>query len=97
MWPMGKGKGHTPIRTCISCGSKREKSELIRLLLDTEGLLVKDIPGKRHGRGAYICKTGSCQEQLAKNKHLNRVFRTDKVITMSRAFRDIKFQSILGD
>ncbi|MFC1534817.1 YlxR family protein [Thermodesulfobacteriota bacterium] len=80
---MGKGKGHIPIRTCISCGSKYAKNELIRLLLDKEDRLVKDISGKSPGRGVYICKTRSCREQLSKNRRLNRLFRTEKVITIS--------------
>ena len=77
---MGKGKGHTPIRTCISCGAKRIKRELIRISMDTEGRLIKDFSGKRPGRGAYICKNESCQYRLSKHKSLNKVFRTNKHI-----------------
>ena len=77
---MGKGKGHTPIRTCISCGAKRKKHELTRISIDTEGQLIKDVSGKMQGRGAYICKTPSCHHQLSKHRSLNRVFRTNKNI-----------------
>jgi hypothetical protein len=77
---MGKGRGHIPIRTCISCGVRRDKNELIRLSLNAEGRLIKDIAGKMRGRGAYVCKTGTCQEQLSKNRRLNKLFRTDKIV-----------------
>jgi uncharacterized protein len=82
---MGKNKGHIPIRKCISCGEKRTKNELIRLALDTEGHLVRDDAGKRQCRGAYVCKMGSCQKQLSKNRRLNRLFRTGRGISVSPA------------
>jgi predicted RNA-binding protein YlxR (DUF448 family) len=45
--------------------------------------LVKDISGEMNGRGAYVCASGSCQEGLLENKRLNRVFRTNKKITIA--------------
>ena len=69
---MGKGKGHIPIRTCITCGAKREKNGLVRLVRDKEGQFVIDELQKRKGRGAYICKTKSCWEQLPRNKFLTQ-------------------------
>jgi len=81
---MGKGKGHIPIRSCISCGTKRSKNELVRLVLDGEGRLVRDDDGKRQGRGAYVCKSKSCQEGLLKNKRLGRAFRSKKTITVDQ-------------
>ena len=74
---MGKGKGHIPIRTCISCGAKRPKKDLIRLRLDKEGRLVKDHSGSMHGRGAYVCDEESCMEQLSGNRRLGTLFRKD--------------------
>jgi predicted RNA-binding protein YlxR (DUF448 family) len=83
---MGMSKGHIPIRTCISCGIKRAKNELVRLVLDAEDQLVRDVSGKGHGRGAYVCNTTSCMEKLSKNKRLNRIFRTHECIRVSPAF-----------
>lgn len=82
---MGKGKGHIPVRRCISCGEKRTKNELIRLVLDKESQLVRDDSGKRQCRGAYVCKMPSCQQRLFKNRRLNRLFRTGRVISVSPA------------
>lgn len=80
---MGKDKGHVPFRKCISCGEKRTKNELIRLVLDTEGQLVRDDSGKSQCRGAYVCKISSCQQRLSKNRRFNRLFRTGRVISIS--------------
>jgi predicted RNA-binding protein YlxR (DUF448 family) len=83
---MGRGKGHIPIRTCVSCRAKRAKKDLIRLSLSKEGELTRDMNGKMQGRGAYVCRNGSCLDKLINNKYLCRVFRTDKVIVDSRSW-----------
>jgi predicted RNA-binding protein YlxR (DUF448 family) len=80
---MGKSRGHIPIRTCISCGVKRNKNDLLRLALDMNGCIVKDYSGMLSGRGAYVCSEGSCLEQVPKNKHLRKLFRVDTVIHVS--------------
>ncbi len=80
---MGKVKGHIPIRTCISCGAKRGKRELSRLVVNRKGQLIRDDEGRRQGRGAYVCKAKSCREQLSKNKRLRRHFRTEKAVIIS--------------
>ncbi|MBW1900480.1 MAG: YlxR family protein [Deltaproteobacteria bacterium] len=73
---MKENKGHVPVRTCISCGTKRGKKELIRLILDSHGLLVRD-DGKGQGRGAYVCPDRSCWENLKKGKRISRAFRKE--------------------
>ena len=80
---MGKGKGHIPVRTCVSCGLKRSKNDLIRLILDREGRIINDDSGKMLGRGAYICKTRSCLERLSDNKRLGELFGTDRLGAIS--------------
>jgi predicted RNA-binding protein YlxR (DUF448 family) len=85
---MGMSKGHTPIRTCISCGEKKNKNQLIRLTLNDEGKLVRDFSGRMPGRGAYICELPICMEKLFKNRRLNKIFRTDRVITISSDIRE---------
>ena len=72
---MGKGRGHIPIRTCLSCGAKRSKGELIRLGLTLENRLTRDDRGTYRGRGVYVCKNKSCMEKLSHNRRLGRRFR----------------------
>ena len=75
-------KGHIPIRSCISCGKKRDKNDLIRLVLDQRGQVVRDDQGDMEGRGAYVCKERACQERLfnKKNRYINRAFRSERTV-----------------
>ncbi len=68
-----------PIRTCISCGSKKDKKKLNRLSLDAGGFLIRDDKGKVPGRGAYVCDDKSCWEKLKKGNRLARVFRRGSI------------------
>jgi predicted RNA-binding protein YlxR (DUF448 family) len=80
---MRKARGHIPIRTCISCGTKRAKGEMVRLVTDEEGFLFRDLRMRKEGRGAYVCDSKECGEDLLKNKRLQRVFRRDKPVVMA--------------
>ncbi len=76
-----------PIRMCISCGKKREKSDLIRLILNDRGLLVRDDDGKGPGRGAYVCLDPLCWKNLKKGGRVNRAFRKGGRIDFHPDFR----------
>jgi predicted RNA-binding protein YlxR (DUF448 family) len=80
---MGKAKGHVPIRTCVSCGAKQGKGELIRLALNRRGQVIRDDQGTLQGRGAYVCKSASCRERLIRNRRLGRCFRIGKTIAIN--------------
>lgn len=80
-----------PIRTCISCGVKKNKYQLIRLALDRRGYVIKDNKMLMTGRGAYICNTKDCHIKLLKNKKLNKRFRkTNKVRLAPELEEEIK-------
>ena len=61
-----------PIRTCIGCRIKRNKSELLRIVR-TPG---KDIKIDRHaiieGRGAYLCFDVKCAQNAIKRRSIER-------------------------
>jgi predicted RNA-binding protein YlxR (DUF448 family) len=61
-------------RTCLGCGAKRPKVELIRLALWNEGELRVDREHKLAGRGAYLCGKG-CLQAAVKRKAFFRAFR----------------------
>ena len=69
---MKKASEHIPIRTCISCGTKRAKSDMVRLVRDEAGFLFRDYLGKEKGRGAYVCDTKECGKDLLKKKKLRK-------------------------
>ena len=87
-----KVKGHIPIRTCISCGKKRPKGFLIRLVADYENRIIKDISAVIQGRGAYICDAQPCLERLVHNKRLGKYF--GKTIAATLEELDVENQGL---
>ena len=63
-------------RMCMGCNSKKDKRELIRIVMSKDGNIEVDKTGKLQGRGAYICDNIECLEKLIKTKRLERVFET---------------------
>ena len=51
-----------------------EKNELIIIVKNKEGEIFIEPSGKAIGRGAYICKDGSCASEAEKKKALERSF-----------------------
>lgn len=49
-----------PQRMCVSCRTRRDKKDLIRVTLAEDGSLTYDPTGKLPGRGAYLCKDEKC-------------------------------------
>lgn len=66
-----------PQRTCIGCGEKKNKKELIRVVKDKEEKISIDRTGKANGRGAYLCDNIECLEKAIKTKKLARTFEMD--------------------
>jgi predicted RNA-binding protein YlxR (DUF448 family) len=56
-----------PIRTCLGCGLKTNKGELVRLVVSA-GALAVDVKGILPGRGAYCCRKASCYQRLVKQR-----------------------------
>lgn len=63
-------------RMCMGCNTKKDKRELIRIVINKEGDISIDKTGKLSGRGAYICDDIECLEKVIKTKRLERVFET---------------------
>ena len=62
-------------RTCIGCNEKKDKRELIRIVLNKLGNIFIDDTGKSEGRGAYLCNNKECIEKAVKSKRLERSFK----------------------
>jgi len=60
-------------RMCASCGTKKDKKELLRIVKDKEGNISLDKTGKMAGRGAYLCNDDKCLKQAIKTKRLEKV------------------------
>lgn len=63
-----------PQRTCLGCGTIRDKKALIRIVRTPEGDFRVDPTGKMNGRGAYLCPCPECLERAWKSRGLDRSF-----------------------
>ena len=61
-------------RMCMGCNTKKDKKELIRIVMKNTGEITLDKTGKLEGRGAYICNNIQCLEKAIKSKKIERVF-----------------------
>ena len=66
---------HIPTRSCVSCGLKLPKRQLIRIFRNPEGPLQVDPAGKGAGRGAYLCGAASCWKRGVSKGVLERGLR----------------------
>jgi predicted RNA-binding protein YlxR (DUF448 family) len=49
-----------PQRSCVSCRTVRDKSDLLRVVVTPDGEVAYDPTGKLAGRGAYLCRNEEC-------------------------------------
>lgn len=73
----GSCQRHVPCRTCVVCGGKSQKGELVRLVRNAHGEIEIDRGGKMPGRGAYLCRLRSCWQAALKSKRLERALRAE--------------------
>lgn len=64
----------TPLRMCVVCRQMKTKDLLLRVA-KKDGEYFIDTSGKLPGRGAYICKSGSCGEKFEKMRSFERAFK----------------------
>lgn len=65
------------IRTCVGCGEKKSKDELVRIVYKSGQFLVDErklLPG----RGAYVCFNPSCVEKMKKNRRIYYTLKVDR-------------------
>ncbi len=73
-----------PIRTCIGCGQKRFKYELLRIVRTLEKKVEIDLKAKKPGRAAYLCYNADCIETASRKKRINNGLK----VAPSLGFRD---------
>lgn len=74
-----------PERMCVACRTKKNKKELIRLVI-TNGCVELDNKKQLSGRGFYLCYDEACYDQLKKKRILNRL--------LSRAVPDEEYDRL---
>jgi predicted RNA-binding protein YlxR (DUF448 family) len=66
-----------PVRTCVGCRRKADKSELVRLVW--QGTVVVDRAQRAPGRGAYLHPGPACAALAVKRRSLGRALRVTGV------------------
>jgi predicted RNA-binding protein YlxR (DUF448 family) len=62
------------IRTCIGCGVRTAKSDLLRVVA-VDGEVVADPAARRPGRGAYLHPSVDCLERARRRRAIPRALR----------------------
>ena len=65
-----------PLRMCIACREMKPKTELIRIVREADGTLLRIGSEFHEGRSAYLCKSLPCILKAEKIRALERAFRT---------------------
>lgn len=74
---MGAVTKKVPQRMCVSCRERRNKKDLIRIVLMPDGQVCVDATGKKPGRGVYTCRNKACLTQAVKSHRIERGLKTD--------------------
>jgi predicted RNA-binding protein YlxR (DUF448 family) len=59
----------------MGCREVKPKGELLRFVLDPDGLPVPDVAAKLPGRGAYTCFSRQCLETAVARRQFSRAFK----------------------
>ena len=65
-----------PTRLCTSCRCRKSKSDLFRVVSDSNHLVL-DIKKTADGRGAYVCKNEECIRLASKRHSLERSLKAE--------------------
>ncbi|MGP1589192.1 YlxR family protein [Oribacterium sp. oral taxon 102] len=84
-----------PERSCIGCGEKKGKNELIRIVRSPEGEFSLDESSRKNGRGAYLCRNAECLRKAWKRRGLEKSFREAISAEVYEALRE-EFEKIAG-
>lgn len=66
-----------PMRMCVVTRERYPKQELIRVVVNKEGIVNVDENGKMNGKGAYIKKDMDVLEKAKNNKILDKTLDVD--------------------
>ncbi len=65
-----------PLRRCIASGEQHPKAEMLRIVVNPDGIIIADLTGKVNGRGAYFKLSSANIETLKKSRALERALET---------------------
>ena len=68
---------HVPERSCVACGVKMPKVQLVRVVRINQGSVIVDTTGRAPGRGAYLCRIPQCWDRALGKRALGRSLGQD--------------------
>ena len=69
-------RGHKPLeRRCLASGETRNPADMVRFVLDPEGVVTPDIQGKLPGRGVWVSANRKSLEKVIALKSFARGFK----------------------
>ncbi|HXP19378.1 MAG TPA: YlxR family protein [Streptosporangiaceae bacterium] len=74
------------IRTCVGCGARAAKSDLLRVVA-VGGEIVADPAARRPGRGAYLHPSSDCLERARRRRAIPRALRATVPLSDGRLVR----------
>ena len=66
---------HVPERTCVGCGVRSPKNELLRLVRAADGSIEVDLDARAPGRGVYVHRRHACVERALRPGAIARALR----------------------
>lgn len=92
---------HSPTRTCIACRERSPQSELVRLNISAEKVVIVAQPRFADGRSVYLCPREKCFDSLKKtgridfargkyNRHTVRLEETEWYILKNKFMNFIR-------
>ena len=69
-----------PQRTCIGCNIKKDKKDLLRIVINKENEVNVDLTGKMQGRGTYICNNIECLDRALNKNFSEEIYNKLKEI-----------------
>jgi len=64
-----------PVRTCLGCGAKGPRRELVRFIVGVGGTVVVDEKHGGSGRGGWLHPAEACLSQALRRRAFARAFR----------------------
>ena len=77
-----------PVRTCLGCRQRAERSSLARVVA-RDGRVVVDVSATMTGRGAWVHPTVECIENSIKRRAFGRALRVSEALDASRLLAQV--------
>jgi len=59
-----QAESQSPMRSCLICRESKAKQDVLRFVIDDEGVIWPDLQQKAPGRGVYFCMSEVCLSRI---------------------------------